>query len=123
MFNGTGVGYYSSNMLAYALTANQFANRLLENIVEPLVVLMAFIAILIFIGVAIRFINKADSSEQRAGMFKSMGIIIFGIFVIFSIWTIFSFVGRLANSDIDIREDTAEFGEYELLRRKLPGSN
>ena len=123
MFNGTGVGYYSSNMLAYALTANQFANRLLENIVEPLVVLMAFIAILIFIGAAIRFINKADSSEQRAGMFKSMGIIIFGIFVIFSIWTIFSFVGRLANSEIDIREDRAEFGQYELLRRNSPGSN
>ena len=107
-------------MITNALTAGQFANRLLDNIVEPLIVLMAFTALLIFIAIAIRFISKADSSEQRAGMFKSMAIIIFGIFIIFSIWTIFTFVGRLANSDTNIIRDEAEFRPYELLQRESP---
>ena len=106
-------------MITYALTAGQFANRLLDNIVEPLVVLMAFTAILIFIAIAIRFISNADSSEQRAGMFKSMGIIILGIFIIFSIWTIFSFVGRLANSDINIIRDRAEFAPYDRIPKPV----
>ena len=104
-------------MVTYALSAGEFGNRILEHIVEPLVALMAFVALLLFIITAIRFVHNADSSGKRSTMFKSMAVIIFGIFVIFSIYTIFIFVGRLANSPINLEEQRVRFDEYELVER------
>ena len=79
---------------------------------------MAFIALLLFIITAIRFMYNSESSDKRSSMFKSMAIIVLGIFVIFSIYTIFVFVGRLANSDIALIKEKVHFGEYKLIDRE-----
>ncbi len=107
-------------MEVYAFSAAEFGNRIITILVDPLIALMAFLALLLFIFAAIRFIHNADSASERGEMFKRMAIIIFGIFIIFSIYTIFSFISRLANSDIDLKPKDVEFGEYELVRR-TPG--
>ena len=105
-------------IVAHAISAGEFGNRILEHIVEPLVALMAFIALLLFVITAVRFVHNADSSKDRGSWFRSLAIIILGIFVIFSVYTIFVFVGRLANSDIPLTKEPVQFGPYDLVERK-----
>ena len=104
-------------MKVYALSAAEFGNRILDVLVSPLIALMAFLALLVFIVAAIRFMYLADASGDRQGIFKRMIIIIIGLFIIFSIYTIFAFVGRLAGSPIQLRRDTVEFRQYDLVER------
>ena len=101
-------------MTAHALSPTEFANRLLEHIVDPLIALMAFIALLFFIITAARIIYNTDSYD-RSKIMTQLWWSIFGIFIIFSVWTILTFVGRLANSDISPEGRELEFGEYNIL--------
>lgn len=107
-------------MFVYALTAPQFANNLLEEIVDPLVAMMAFIALLFLIIKTIKYIRNPGDSANRINGLKGIGYSVFGIFIIFSIWTIFIFIGKLADSDItrELEKHRVEFDEYELIQRK-----
>ena len=103
-------------MTITSFTPQEFANKLFEHIVDPLLAAMAFTSILLLIVVGIKFIKNADSLE-RGKLFKSLAMVVFGIFVIFSIWTIVTFVGRLAESDINPQRDIVEFETYRILTR------
>ena len=107
-------------MVTYALTSREFANRLFEFIVDPLIALLAFTALLLFIWTGISLIRNQKESGDRAVLFKRMGIVILGLFVIFSVWTIFSFIGRLAGSDIVLEKETVEFAPFDILKPKNP---
>ncbi len=104
-------------MIVYAVTASGVANSLFNNIVDPLIAAMAFIALLLLIVTAVRFVANADAAEKRGGMFKNLSIIILGIFIIFSIYTLFSFVARLSQSDQQLnKKEHIQFAEYQFLR-------
>lgn len=105
-------------MIAYALTPTEFANNLLQEIVDPLVALMAFVALLILIYKVIQYVRNPGDAANRVTALKGIGISVFGIFIIFSIWTIFVFVGRLADSDVtrELKKENVKFGEYQLIR-------
>ena len=102
---------------AQALSAREIANRLFEHIVDPLIALMAFIALVLLIVMGIKFITT-DASEDRGEMLKKLGWTIFGIFIIFSIFTIVSFVERLSEPGTRVDEGKVEFRQYELLERR-----
>ena len=88
-------------MFVSALSAKEIANNLFDHIVNPLIALMLFIAILFFIVIAIKLLLGAESMERK-NLFSRLWWSIFGIFIITSVWTIIAFVGRLAESDIKI---------------------
>ncbi len=88
-------------MLTYALSAKNIADNLFDHIVNPLMAGMLFIAILFFIIISIKLIAGAESTERK-DLFAKLGWSIVGIFIITSVWTIISFVGRLAESDIQV---------------------
>ena len=88
-------------MLTYALSAKNIADNLFDHIVNPLMAGMLFIAILFFIIISIKLIAGAESTERK-DLFTKLGWSIVGIFIITSVWTIISFVGRLAESDIQV---------------------
>lgn len=99
-------------MFVYALEANELANRLFEHVVDPIIALLAFIALLIFVWTGVRYIYNVESSEKRGSLYRSFGIIIFGLFIIFSIYTIFSFVNRLAGDRTPIEGGNVRFEPY-----------
>ena len=86
-------------MIANAISAKEIANNLLDHIVNPLMAGMLFIAILIFIIIAIKLIAGAESTDRK-DLFTKLAWSIVGIFIIVSVWTIIHFVGRIAESDI-----------------------
>ena len=84
-------------MIAYALSATKLANNLFEHIVNPLIVLLGIIALIILLIVAIRLMAKTDSTDKK-DIIKQLAMVIFGIFILFSVWSIFIFVYELADS-------------------------
>ena len=88
-------------MLALALSAKNIANNLFDHIVNPLMAGMLFVAILFFIIIAVKLIAGAESTDRKE-LFTKLGWSIAGIFIITSVWTIITFVGRLAESDIQV---------------------
>ena len=86
-------------MIANAISAKEIANNLLDHIVNPLMAGMLFIAILIFIIIAIKLIAGAESTDRK-DLFTKLAWSIIGIFIIVSVWTIIHFVGRIAESDL-----------------------
>ena len=86
-------------MTAYALSAKEIANNLLEHIVNPLMAGMLFIAILLFIIIAIKLMAGAESADRKE-LFTKLGWSIAGIFIIVSVWTIIHFVARITESDL-----------------------
>ena len=85
-------------MTAYALSAAKLANNLFEHIVNPLIAFLGFIALMILVIGAMHFMFKADSAQERKEILKKLAIMIFGIFVVFSVWSIFRLAYRLADS-------------------------
>ncbi|MDE0243230.1 MAG: hypothetical protein OYG31_00735 [Candidatus Kaiserbacteria bacterium] len=75
----------------------EFSNAFFEQIIDPIIALLAFVAIFLLIYVVFRFM-RSDSSD-RSGSFKGLAMVVLGITVIFSVWTIFSFVRNLATTD------------------------
>ena len=86
-------------MLALALSAKEISNNLFDHIVNPLMAGMLFIAILVFIIIAIKLLAGAESTERK-DLFTKLGWSIAGIFIITSVWTIIAFVSRIAERDI-----------------------
>ena len=107
-------------MIVHALSPEAFANRLFENIVDPIIALLAFLALLLFVWTAILLIKRQKESGDRAELFKRMGIVILGLFIVFSVSTIFLFVDRLANPEIDLEKDTVEFPSFDLIEYTDP---
>ena len=85
-------------MLVNAISSKEIANNLLVHIVNPLMAGMLFIAILIFIVIAIKLIAGAESVDRKE-LFTKLGWSIVGIFIITSVWTIIHFVSRVTESD------------------------
>ena len=104
-------------MIANALSPTEIANRLLENIVNPLIALMAFIALLVLVIMGIKYVVNVDDAGNRGDLFKKMGWAVFGIFIIFSIYTVIAFVDRFAEGSVDINPRNIEFGEFDVLER------
>ena len=105
-------------MTTNALSATEFANNLFDHIVDPLIALMAFIAILYLVFSVIRVIANSESNNRPA-QFKHLFWSVIGIFVIFSIWTVITFIGRLAESDLTEnleKKERLEFSPYKILR-------
>ena len=90
-------------MVVGALTAKGVALNLFEHIVNPLIALMAFVAILLFIYWSIKLVRNADSVDRKE-LFTKLAWTIFGIFIIVSVWTIIHFVERVAESDLITNE-------------------
>ena len=90
-----------------------FANRLFEQIIDPITALLAFVAIILLIYAVFRFMRS--SSGDRDPSFKGLAMAVFGIFIIFSIWTIFSFVSRLATSEKDADRRTYQEEHIDFL--------
>lgn len=88
-------------MTANALSTMEIADNLFEHIVNPLMAGMLFVAILIFIIIAIKLIAGAESIDRK-DLFTKLWWSIAGIFIITSVWTIIAFVRNLAESDIKI---------------------
>ena len=88
-------------MLVYAITSKEIADNLFDHIVNPLMAGMLFIAILIFIVIAIKLLAGAESIDRK-DLLAKLGWSIGGIFIIASVWTIIAFVSRLAESDLQI---------------------
>ena len=88
-------------MIVNALSAKEIADNLFDHIVNPLMAGMLFIAILFFIITAIKIIAGAEATDRK-DLFTKLGWSIAGIFIITSVWTIITFVSRLAESDIQI---------------------
>ena len=88
-------------MFVFALSAKEIADNLFDHIVNPLMAGMLFIAILFFIGIAIKLLMGAESTDRKE-LFTKLWWSIAGIFIITSVWTIIAFIGRLAESDIKI---------------------
>lgn len=106
-------------MITHALTAEEFANNVFSEIVEPLIALIAFIALLLFVWFAGKVVrNSGEDAEKRKENVKKMFIAMFGLFLIFSVYTVFIFVIRLSNSETEIeKQERLEFGEFEIIRR------
>lgn len=102
-------------MVVNALSAGEFADKLLEHIIDPIIAALAFIALLLFIVTAVKIVYNSDAAGDRAALFRTLWWNVFGIFVIFSVWTIITFVEQLAESDVGNREQTLEFAEYTHL--------
>lgn len=82
-----------------ALTAKSVAHNLFEHIVNPLIGGMLFVAILVFIIIAIKLLRSVDSLDRK-DLFLKLFWSIVGIFIIVSVWTIIHFVSRLAESNV-----------------------
>lgn len=88
-------------MIVSALSGKEISDNLFEHIVDPIMGAMALVAILLFAITAIKLIRNADSVDRK-DLFTRLGWSIFGIFIIVSVWTIIAFVGRLAESNLQI---------------------
>ena len=89
--------------------AQSFSNSLFSNIVDPAIALLAFFSLLLFIITAIHHMYSADSVQKWGALFTRFGMIFLGLFVIFSVYTIFSFVGRFADSDRQFEQEEVQF--------------
>ena len=78
--------YYTiKSMIAHALSAKDLATRLLDHIVNPLIGLMAIVAILLFIVTAINLSVHQENQVTEKTPFIKMGYAIFGMFSILSV--------------------------------------
>ena len=99
------VGYCSVYSLSFAwyigtmpvetlAAAEGVAERLFTHIVNPLIFLMAFVAVFVFIATGIKLLKNIDSVERK-DLFARLGWGVVGIFIIVSVWTIIVYVERL----------------------------
>lgn len=96
------------------IDAVKITNNIFEFIVDPLVAILAFIAIFYFIITTIRFLLNGDGGK-RGELIKQMLWSVVGMFIIFSVWTIFTFVERITESNYVGPEDMVYFEDFEII--------
>ena len=92
---------FTSTVLAQG-AAERFANKLFFEIVDPIISILFFVALFIFIVNIIRFMVNKESAK-RGDIVKSVLWSIVGLFVISSVFTIIFFLGRVGDTNIDVQ--------------------
>lgn len=95
-------------MYVFALSAEEIAGNLFEHIVNPLMAAMLFVALLVFIIIAVQLIKNSDSVDRKE-LFTKLSWSIAGIFIITSVWTIIAFVAKIAESDLQFPSITLQY--------------
>lgn len=75
-----------------AISANDLLNRILDNIINPIILLMVALAVLYFVWGGFQFVRNAESSEERkkGGMNMLWGAI--GLFIMGTAYGIINLV-------------------------------
>ena len=89
-------------MIVYSLTAEEFAQKLFVNIVDPIVAILFITAVIYFFYVVIKYIKDVENVDLREARLHGLLWGIVGLFVISSVWSILFFIKRITDSDTPI---------------------
>ena len=99
------------SFIAYAQTSGvidsnvtSFSNNLLTLVFNPLIALITFFTLFIFIVLVIKFIVSSSESVERKNEIKRLLVIILILFGMSSIWVILNFFAGIGGSDLPITE-------------------
>ena len=87
--------------------AGDFANKLFQFIVDPLITLLVFVGIFLLVVQVVRYISSTDAQDKGTKLLYILGTI-FGLFIMTSVWVVFRFVGEVADSPRELQPNTVE---------------
>ena len=103
------------SFIAYAQTpgviddnVTAFSNNLLTFIFNPLIALITFFTLFIFIVLVIKFIVSSSESVERKSEIKRLLVVILILFGMSSIWVILNFIAGIGGSDLPVTESAID---------------
>jgi hypothetical protein len=84
--------YARSSLTGVSVDTNTFIQRILDNIVNPLILLMLAVAIVVFLWGVFQFVRNAESSDERkkGGMHILWGSV--GLFIMVTAYGILNLI-------------------------------